>query len=145
MPQFKDTAGNAWSITLNIDITRKIKNALGVDLLKSMDDPKVLQRLGDDIETLVNTLWLCVSEQAATRSIDEGAFCKLLDGETIDQATRALLEALIDFFPESRRAILRKVADKVKAIEATILATIEEKIDAGAIEAALTPGKSSTD
>ncbi len=43
--------------------------------------------------------------------------------------TGALLEALINYFPESRRRLLRKAAEKQKLIETRGLSAIEKRLD----------------
>jgi len=52
-----------------------------------------------------------------------------LAGNAIDDATGALLEALLNYFPESRRRLLRKAAEKQKMIEMRGLIAIEKRLD----------------
>ncbi len=59
----------------------------------------------------------------------EEAFGEGLAGNAIDDATHALLEALINYFPESRRRLLRKAAEKQKMIETRGLSAIEKRLD----------------
>lgn len=150
MAKFNDRFGHPWNLSLDFGKLRMIKREIGVDLLRAVDDPESLARLGDDVEALVNTIWLLIRDQASAlpgedRLTDE-EFAGRCDGQTIDEATRALLEALVDFFPRSRRPILTKLIERSAAMEAATLEAIEAAIDNGAIEAAAAtaPGKSSS-
>lgn len=137
MPTFYDREQTAWIIVLDFGLLRRIKRELSVDLLRVVDDPQSLEQLGENIETLVNVVWLCVETQAEKMNLTDEDFGSRLDGEAIDQATRALLEALVDFFPSNRRPILRKLIEKTTAIETATLAAINQAIDDGAIEKAM--------
>jgi hypothetical protein len=50
-------------------------------------------------------------------------------GDAIDNATQALLEELVDFFPQRRRALLTKVLDKLKKLDSLALATVTDRIE----------------
>jgi hypothetical protein len=141
MALFIDTTGAPWSIALNVALMRRIKQQLGVDLLKAIDDPRTLHALSDDVVVLVDTVWLCVESAAKELGVTDEQFGERLNGETLDQAARALMEALVEFFPLNRRPILQKILEKSAAMESATLAAINQAIDNGAIEQALaTPG-----
>jgi hypothetical protein len=53
-----------------------------------------------------------------------------LSGDVIDQATTALLEELIDFFPQRRRAILRQAWEKVKTLKSRLEDQAEQRAKA---------------
>ncbi len=72
----------------------------------------------------------------------------------LDQATTALLEELVDFFPSGKRTVLRKALDKLKALEGMALETATQRLESteleqqmaaalAAIPGASTPGDSS--
>ncbi len=67
--------------------------------------------------------------QADQQQITDEAFGEGLAGNSIDDATGALLEALINYFPESRRRLLRKAAEKQKLIETRGMSAIEKRLD----------------
>ena len=67
--------------------------------------------------------------QADQQQITDEAFGEGLAGNSIDDATGALLEALINYFPESRRRLLRKAAEKQKLIETRGISAIEKRLD----------------
>lgn len=138
---FEDKFGHLWKIDLTVGLLRDVKRKTGVDLLAALDDASSLRKLSDDIETLVNVIWLLVEDQAEAfpgdKPLTDEEFGRRLNGQSVDDATRALLEALVDFFPQSRRPILQKIIEKALAIETATLAKVESMIDAGAIEKAM--------
>ena len=67
--------------------------------------------------------------QADQQQITDEAFGECLAGNSIDDATGALLEALINYFPESRRRLLRKATKKQKLIETRGINAIEKRLD----------------
>jgi hypothetical protein len=74
-------------------------------------------------------LYAICKPQADKQQITDEAFGEGLAGNSIDDATGALLEALINYFPESRRRLLRKAAEKQKLIETRGISAIEKRLD----------------
>jgi hypothetical protein len=74
-------------------------------------------------------LFAICKPQADQQQISDETFGEGLAGNSIDDATNALLEALIAYFPESRRRLLRKAAEKQKMIETRGLTAIENRLD----------------
>jgi hypothetical protein len=74
-------------------------------------------------------LYAICKPQADQQQITDEAFGEGLAGNSIDDATGALLEALINYFPESRRRLLRKAAEKQKLIETRGISAIEKRLD----------------
>lgn len=137
MHTFNDTTGQTWAIAFDIGLMRHIKRTLGVDLLAAIEKPDSLVELADDIEKLVNVVWLCVADQAAalsTGAITDEEFGRRLDGQSVESATRAMLEALADFFPPRKRAILHKIVEKATAAEDAMLGAVEALLETDEIE-----------
>jgi hypothetical protein len=74
-------------------------------------------------------LFAICKPQADQQQITDEAFGEGLAGNSIDDATGALLEALINYFPESRRRLLRKAAEKQKAAESKLMIAAEKRLD----------------
>src|SRR5690606_36486963 len=98
MRTFKDSEGREWAIAINVATARRVKDLAGVDLL-SASDGKLLHELADDPMLLANVLWAIVQPQAQSREVSDEQFGQALGGESIDKATTALLQELVDFFP----------------------------------------------
>jgi len=51
-----------------------------------------------------------------------------MGGDALDGASTAFLEELIDFFPQSRRRLLRKAMEKLGVFQAKALAVAEQRL-----------------
>lgn len=138
MHTFTDTKGRTWRIEINIGVIRAIKEAMQIDLL-DIGDGQTLARLADDPITLCDLLWLLVSDQAATAGGANGIvtdidFARGLAGDVIASATTALLQELVDFFPNPRRQVLARVLEKMEALQGVMAQTLLQKLDDPRIE-----------
>lgn len=97
---FVDATGRSWSLRLDWAAMRRAK-AAGVDLSKIEEVIPDLYRCGTE---LAEAVWACLDMrgQAVNRDDFEGA----LTGPAMDAARDALLAAVSDFFPESRRQFI---------------------------------------
>lgn len=131
-----DSSGRRWSTAVNVNVARRVKDQLGVDLLDAFDG-KLLGRLADDPVLLVDTLYLVCKPQADERDVDDTGFAELLVGDTIEQAASALVRGIVDFFPQDRGAVLERLwnATTQTRTQATRLAT--DKLDSPQMEAAM--------
>ena len=109
MRTFKDNTGREWQIALSIGSAKRIKDALGIDLL----DPSGVQRLADSPYDVANTLFVLCQEQATAAGISDEQFGGKLSGDSIDDATDALMLEIVDFFPKRQREALRTLLAKL--------------------------------
>ena len=128
MQKFVDRAGRIWIVDIDNSTIRRVKTLTGVQLLEAIDGDLVT-RLSTDPLLLGDVLFAICKPQADQQQITDEAFGEGLAGNSIDDATGALLEALISYFPESRRRLLRKAAEKQKMIEKRGLIAIEKRLD----------------
>ena len=85
----------------------------------------LVTRLSTDPLLLGDVLFAICKPQADQQEINDETFAEGLAGDSIDEAIKALVDALVAYFPESRRRLLRKAAEKQKMIETRGLAAIE--------------------
>lgn len=142
MPTFKDTNGHEWLVKLDGPKIREVRQACSVDL--GALDGSIFDRLDRDPVLLVDVLWVLCRNQA--NGITDVQFGEALVGDPIEAATKALIDAVTDFFPSRKRSLLRSLADKQAAVmeKGTSLAlaklndpTLEERLLA-ATEAKMT-------
>lgn len=129
MATFVDEAGRSWNIRIDVAAIRQVRAKRGVDLAKVMGSQEELQKLLDDPCLWVDVLWDLVEQQAKTQGVDPEAFAHGLIGDSFEAANNALIEAIIDFFPSSRREILRRLLSKVKEMETLSLESVSQQID----------------
>jgi len=128
MQKFVDRAGRIWIVDIDNTTLRRVKTLTGVHLLEAIDGD-LITRLSTDPLLLGDVLFAICKPQADQQQITDEAFGEGLAGNSIDDATGALLEALINYFPESRRRLLRKAAEKQKLIETRGISAIEKRLD----------------
>jgi len=128
MKTFKDNAGREWQLAINAASLRRVRDLLDVDLLDVADGP-LLERLSSDPILLVDVLYVLCQPQCEAQNVTDVQFGEAMAGDAIEQATDALLEEMIGFFPGRRRAILQKLMTKLKQAEASAMDLAEQEID----------------
>ena len=128
MKTFTDNAARAWTIQVNVDALKRVKSLLEVDLMEAVDG-KLLQRMLDEPILLCDIIYALCKPQADAAGVTDEDFGRAMAGDAIDNATQALLEELVDFFPQRRRALLTKVLDKLKKLDSLALATVTDRIE----------------
>lgn len=128
MQTFADKDGLNWTISVTIGTIRSIKQALGYDLMPGPTAGDQLSRLAYDYEALVNAIYLCCKRQADERSIDDQAFGELFDGQALDAACEAFMEAYQSFCPALIRQGLIKTRAAQKKAETLALSHVERRL-----------------
>jgi hypothetical protein len=73
------------------------------------------------------TLWLLCEKQALERGYNPDSFADLFDGETLEKAVLAMLEAITDFSqPSVARSMNQKRAESIKLATAKTNEAIQE-------------------
>ena len=130
---FKDVNGNEWIANITVGTIRRVKEVLGVDLMTIVDQEKgeesLLARLHNDIELLVNVIFVVCKPQAETMKVSDEAFGELLaTGDILEEAVDALIEGMMLFFPPRRRKVLQVMMDKYKEMEGIAADRIEREV-----------------
>ena len=125
MRQFRDTKGRTWRVELNVRQMKRVRDALGVDLVNVIEARRdgtvaadTLERVANDPVLLADILWVLCEGEAKPAGVTDDDFGSALAGDAISEATRAFLDELVDFFPGARRLFLRKAVDLARTCEA---------------------------
>ncbi len=145
MKIFNDTKGDGWQVEINTTVVKRVKTLLDINLLSLADDNfALLDRLSTDLILLVDVLYVVCCDQAKEREISDEEFGRRMAGDEIIAARDALIEELINFFPDARRrAMMKTVTGKARALTETILnkgqaaITEVESLDTEAVASAL--------
>lgn len=112
---FKDSNRQDWQIVLNVNQIKRVRAALGVDLANVITLAKdgsvkvdLIDRIANDPCLLVDILWVLVEGQAKEIKVTDEQFGAALAGDSIEAATTAFLDELVDFFPGAKRLFLKK-------------------------------------
>jgi hypothetical protein len=135
MHTFTDTAGRAWSIVINVDALKRVKALLGVNLLDVADDKGVLLgRLTTDPVLLCDVIYAACKPEADAKGVTDEEFGRSMAGDAIEQATGALLEEIVAFFPFPKRKVMGKALEKLRALEARVVEIAEKRLDSPELE-----------
>lgn len=128
MPTFTDTANRTWTIALGVDVLRRVRNTLAINLADCLvlgdtadKDEPLLGRLHRDPVLLVDLLFVLCRDEAEKAGVDDVAFGQAFDGPVLDAAVAALLGAIDDFFRQPASKLARRIEQerKTRATEAT--------------------------
>jgi hypothetical protein len=126
MQKFKDLLGREWELSITIGSVRQVKEHTGIDLL---DFPDVLQQLAADIIGLCNVLFILVKPQADKAGVSDEDFGYALGGQVIEDASEALVDELIAFFPQRRRELLMQIKTKTAEYQEAQLQKAKKQIE----------------
>jgi hypothetical protein len=125
---FQDNAGRTWTIAVNIAATKRVKSLAGVNLMDAINGD-LLENLATDPVLLCDVIYAICKAEADAQNVTDEQFGQAMAGDAIEHATVALLEELVDFFPEAKRRVLRKVVKKFKQTEKQANETAEKYLD----------------
>ena len=141
MRSFVDKNGRSWSVVVNIGAVKRVRALCELNLLEliSVDengktDSKTLDRLSGDIVLLVDVLYAVCKPEADKNGISDEQFGEAMSGDVIENASRVLLDEVVDFFPEAKRRVFRKVLDATRRFEEAGQAKLREFVESNAFD-----------
>lgn len=133
MKTFKDNAGRTWTIAVNIAATKRVKSLANVNLMDAINGD-LIEKLATDPVLLCDVIYAVCKTDADAQNITDEQFGQAMAGDAIEHATAALLEELVDFFPEAKRRVLRKAVGKFKTVETKAIETADKYLDSPALD-----------
>ncbi len=115
MKSFTDNLGRTWTLVVNVATIKRVRALCGVDLnsIVEVEDgkpsAKLLERLSGDPVLLVDVLYAVCKPECDRLGVSDEDFGAAMTGDSIESATQALLDEVIDFFPETKRRAFRKI------------------------------------
>jgi len=134
MKAFKDNASRTWEVEVTTAAVKRVRGLIDVDLVAGTLSGDLLDRLADDPVLLCDLIYALCRPQADREGVSDEDFGRAMAGDAIEQATAALLEELVGFFPSPKRRILRKALDKLETLQGVALAWADEKLDGTEME-----------
>jgi len=132
MHSFTDNEGREWHLEVTINDVRRLRRDVGVDLVEVVTGD-LAERLRNDVVLLCDVIYALCADQAEKAGVSDEGFGRALAGDVIDDATRALLEELADFFPGRRGKALRAMIERIDRLEEMALdltGKLEETLEA---------------
>jgi hypothetical protein len=129
-----NSGGHEWSLVMNMSQAKALKETLVLDVL---DGGKSLQLLASDPYTAANVLYVLCERQCAEYQITDEQFGAALAGDDFEAAVTALLEELVDFFPQRQRGPLKKILARLETVKGETVALADRKIESPEMDQAL--------
>jgi hypothetical protein len=131
---FIDSSGRVWVVDVSVATIKRVRTLTGINLLEVIQG-ELIEQLSSDPILLADCLYAVCQPQAVREGVSDETFGQALAGDVIDRATTALLEGLIEFFPEPKRRLLEKATAKYRQVQTQALALVEAKLDSPELEA----------
>jgi hypothetical protein len=145
MKTFQDKNGRTWTITINVGAMKRVRVLCGVDLFNivELDDkqnPKtdLLDRLSSDPILLVDVIYAVCKDEADKNNISDEAFGCAMSGDSIDAATDALLDEIVDFFPTAKRRVFQNLLSATRRFKAATEKQLNALLADGMMEGKIT-------
>jgi hypothetical protein len=129
--RYVDLTGAEHALRITLGTARRLKESVQIDLLKAVSEPATLQqlldRIGEDPAFVFE--FLAIVEGVSAEALEAVA-----DATVLEAASTAMVEAIVDFFPESSplkgpiRNLMTQVELNQKASAALIEAALENAI-----------------
>ncbi len=136
MKTFTDNTGRKWTIEVNVQAIKRVRGLIDVDLMDAVGGDLIERLLGDPV-LLCDVVYCLCKPEADERGISDEEVGRAMAGDAIEEATEALLEELVDFFPPKKRALLRKAMDKLDRFQDAAIELAHKKLDDPELEATL--------
>jgi len=148
MHSFKDTTGAEWKLELTVGSIKRIRDAVNVNLADDVFTG-LLDKLAGDMLLLCDVVWHLVKPQADKAVVtqaekDNGAtsvtaevWANRMGGDCLDNASKALLDELVDFSPPPRRALLKQIMVKAMQLQEKSIAEATRVINDGTLDRAM--------
>lgn len=133
MQRFTDASGRTWGVDITVDAIRRVRSMCGIDLLHAVEG-ELIPKLVDDPVQLCDILAAVCEPQAKRDQITPEEFGRGLAGDAIDEACKALLQGLVDFFPRRRRELFQLAMEKMRVVEAKMLDLARMRIESADTE-----------
>ena len=141
MKSFTDNLGRTWTLVVNVAAIKRVRALCDVDLNAIVEIDKnnnptaeLLERLSTDPVLLVDVLYAVCKPECEQKSVSDEDFGAAMAGDAIEQATAALLDEVVDFFPTAKRAALQKILAATRRIEALAKKKLENILADSAFE-----------
>lgn len=128
MKTFKDRHGNEWEIDLSLGSCERVRDSAGVDLTDIVSTQATFSKLSDPF-VLGAVLWVLCERQAEKRGLGPEEFRDCFNGDTVHQATEALIDETVFFCRAPMRPALQLAVEKARQADQRMVAAINANLD----------------
>lgn len=141
MKTFTDNTGRVWTLAVNVAAIKRVRALCGVNLSSIVEldkdnnpDTKLIEQLSTDPVLLVDVLYAVCKNECDQKGISDEEFGMAMSGDAIEHATTALLDEIIDFFPEAKRLAFKKILSATRRFEEIARKRLEAIMSDGEFE-----------
>lgn len=129
MAKFSDASGRDWTFSITVDSAKTIRDDVGLDIMSIKDVDQFAEIVGGDSWAVLDAVALLCEPSFERHGVTAKTFFESLDGDAVESAVKAFVEAVIDFFPQRRREALKTLLAKFEAIEAAAVKRLKTEIE----------------
>lgn len=146
MKTFRDTAGREWAIAVDVNAIKRVMKApiehlgepLKVNLLALVEpDSDLLKKVVEYPPLVCDIAYALCKPQCDEKGVSDEDFGRAMGGDVLEKALDAIIEETVDFFPQGRRAVLKKVLSKSQTFAEKAKALTAARLAAGELDAAI--------
>ena len=141
MKTFTDNTGRVGTLAVNVAAIKRVRALCGVNLSSIVEldkdnnpDTKLIEQLSTDPVLLVDVLYAVCKNECDQKGISDEEFGMAMSGDAIEHATTALLDEIIDFFPEAKRLAFKKILSATRRFEEIARKRLEAIMSDGEFE-----------
>lgn len=138
MASFRDTAEREWTVSLDAPTCLLIRSDCDPDFMLEKEGREgTYDRLCGDPVLLCRVIYLiCKRQLAGHKTTEEQFYLDVLgNGDTIDEASQALLDAMLLFTPKRSREMAKAIATKTNRMAELAQAKVMARMNDPALEA----------
>ena len=146
MKTFRDTAGREWAITVDVNAIKRVMKApienlgepLKVNLLALVEpDSDLLKKVVEYPPLVCDIAYAILKPQCDEKNVSDEDFGRAMGGDVLEKVLDLILEETVDFFPQGRRTVLRRMLQKSQTFAEKARALTTARLEAGELDAAI--------
>jgi hypothetical protein len=149
MREFRDDQGRPWQVALTVASALRVRDNVTVDVVDEdtgerrqvpfdMVDAAAItqtfQVLRSQYAKIGEVLYALLTKQVESKSLSKEDFLDGLRGDSLDAATKALEQELVDFFPQRLRKMIGLLASKMDEVANEMLGRAEAGLEMATVE-----------
>jgi hypothetical protein len=149
MREFRDDQGRPWQLALTVASALRVRDNVTVDVVDEESGERrqvpfdmvdaaaitqTFQVLRSQYAKIGEVLYALLTKQVEAKSLSKEDFLDGLRGDSLDAATKALEQELVDFFPQRLRKMIGLLASKMDEVANEMLGRAEAGLEKATIE-----------
>ena len=149
MREFRDDQGRPWQVALTVASALRVRDnvtvdvvdeesgerkAMPFDLVDAANISQTFQVLRSQYAKIGEILYALLTKQIEAKGLSKEDFLDGLRGDSLDAATKALEQELVDFFPQRLRKMIGLLASKMDEVQNEMLGRAEAGLEKATVE-----------